>query len=122
MRDVEKRTAPPVDNDAATSRRTILASFGALASVVAVSSCCLPLAPFVAAAGVAGGSTFLSTVRPYLLVLSILLIAYGFYQGYRARQCHCQPSRLSAMLLWISTLIVFTSVFFPQAIAGLLAG
>jgi hypothetical protein len=98
------------------------ASLGSFASILAALSCCFPLAPFIAAAGVAGGSAFLVSVRPYLLVLSVLLIAYGFYQGYRARQCNCQPSPLSTMLLWISALILFVSVFFPQALAGLLAG
>jgi len=109
-------------NETVTGRRTLLASAGALASVVAASSCCLPLIPFVAAAGAAGSSAFLSSIRPYLLVLSGLLISYGFYQAHRARQCNYRPSRVSTALLWCSAVIVFVSVFFPQAIAGLLAG
>jgi hypothetical protein len=109
-------------NNGGTTRRTLFASVGALVSVVAASSCCLPLIPFIAAAGFAGGSAFLSAVRPYLLVISALLIAYGFYQARRARKCNCRPSRLSTILLWSSAAIVFVSVFFPQAIAGLLAG
>ena len=109
-------------NETVTNRRTLLASVGALISVVAASSCCLPLIPFVAAAGTAGASAFLSSLRPYLLALSGLLIAYGFYQGHRAKQCNCRPRRVSTVLLWVSAIIVGASVFFPQAIAGLLAG
>jgi hypothetical protein len=109
-------------NDATASRRSLFASVGALVSVVAASSCCLPLIPFIVAAGFAGGSTFLLSVRPYLLFVSALLIAFGFYQGRRAKQCNCQPSRLSTILLWFSAVIVLVSVFFPQAVASLLAG
>jgi hypothetical protein len=36
------------------------------------------------AAGLAGTSAFLTDVRPYLLVSSILFIAFGFYQARRA--------------------------------------
>src|ERR1700722_1605708 len=87
-------------SDGRTTRKTLVASVGALISVVAASSCCLPLIPFIAAAGFAGGSAFLSAVRPYLLAVSALLIAYGFYQARRARRCHRRPSRLSTFLLW----------------------
>jgi len=61
-------------------------------------------------------------MRPYSLVVSALLIAFGFYQGRRAKHCNCQPSRLSTILLWFSAVIVLLSVFFPQALASLLAG
>jgi hypothetical protein len=100
----------------------MLASVGALASVVAASSCCLPLLPFVAAAGLAGSSSLLSTLRPYLLGGSVLLIGYGFYQARRAKQCNCHPSVASTILLWSSAAIVVVMILFPQAVAALLAG
>ncbi len=103
-------------------RRTLFAGVGAIVSVVAASSCCLPLLPFLAAAGFAGGSAFLALLRPYLLAVSVLLVAFGFYQARRARQCNCRPSLLSSILLWSSAVIVFVSIFFPQAMASLLAG
>jgi hypothetical protein len=109
-------------NEARANRRTLFASVGALASVAAASSCCVPLIPFIVAAGFTGGSAFLLSVRPYLLLVSALLIAFGFYQGRRAKQCNCQPGRLSRILLWFSVVIVLVSVFFPQAVASLLAG
>src|SRR5947209_12167560 len=81
------------------SSSTVVASLAALGSVIAASSCCLPLLPFLFAAGAAGTSAFVAQLRPYLLVLSVLLIAFGFYKSWRAKQCNCKPSRISTFLL-----------------------
>jgi cytochrome c biogenesis protein CcdA len=89
------------ENQATTksgSRSTVVASLAALGSVVAASSCCLPLLPFLFAAGAAGTSAFVVQLRPYLLVLSVFLIAFGFYKSWRAKQCNCKPSRISTFL------------------------
>ena len=103
------------------SRSTVVVSLAALGSVVAASSCCLPLLPFVFAAGAAGTSAFIAQLRPYLLVLSVLLIAFGFYKSWRAKQCNCKPSRISTFILWFSAIVVFLFIFFPQVIANLVA-
>src|SRR5262245_44750437 len=103
------------------STRMILASLAALGGVVLASSCCLPLAPFLLAAGTAGSSAFFIKIRPFLLATSVLLIGFGFYQSWRARQCNCQPSLLSTILLWASAILVLLFILFPQAIANLLA-
>ena len=105
----------------ARSKRTIVASLAALGSVVLASSCCLPMFPFLLAAGAAGSSAFFVRIRPFLLVASVLLIAFGFYQRWRARQCNSRPNPLSAILLWFSAAIVVASVLFPQIIANLVA-
>ncbi len=42
----------------------MVASLAALGSVIAASSCCLPLLPFVFAAGAAGTSAFVAQLRP----------------------------------------------------------
>ena len=109
------------EKDKAGSMTTIVTSLAALGSVIAASSCCLPLLPFVLAAGAAGTSAFLIRFRPYLLALSVLLIAFGFYKSWRAKQCNCRPSRVSTFLLWFSAIVVFLFIFFPQVIANLLA-
>src|SRR5712691_12141804 len=96
------------------SGSTVVASLAALGSVIAASSCCLPLLPFLFAAGAAGTSGFVAPFRPYLLVLSVLLIAFGFYKSWRAKQCNCKPSRISTFLLWFSAFVVFVFIFFPQ--------
>jgi len=100
---------------------TVVASLAALGSVIAASSCCLPLLPFLVAAGAAGTSAFVAQLRPYLLVLSVLLIAVGFYKSWRAKQCNCKPSWISSFLLWFSAVAVFVFIFFPQVIANLVA-
>jgi hypothetical protein len=103
------------------SKRTTIASLAALGSVVLASSCCLPVLPFLLAAGTAGTSAFFARVRPFLLAASVLLIAFGFYQRWRAKQCQCKPNVLSAILLWFSAIVVLVFILFPQAIANLVA-
>jgi hypothetical protein len=103
----------------AGSGGTVAVSLAALGSVIAASSCCLPLLPFLFAAGAASTSAFFVQLRPYLLVLSVLLIAFGFYRSWRAKQCNCKPSTISTFLLWFSAIVVFVFIFFPQVIANL---
>jgi len=103
------------------SKRTILASLAALGSVVLASSCCLPLLPFLFAAGTAGSSAFFVRLRPFLLAISVLLIAFGFYQRWRAKQCQCKPNLVSTILLWLSAVVVVVFILFPQAVANLVA-
>lgn len=101
---------------------SVAVSLAAVGSVLAASSCCLPLFPFMMAAGLAGTSAFLSQVRAYLLVGSILLIAFGFYQAWRAKKCQRRTSVISSVFLWLSTAFVFVSIVFPQIMANLIAG
>jgi cytochrome bd-type quinol oxidase subunit 2 len=102
--------------------RTILASLAAIGSLLAASSCCLPILPLMMAAGVAGSSTFFSAARPYLLGASILFIAYGFYQGSRAKRCQRGTNVITSVLLWVSAVLVIISIFFPQIMANAAAG
>src|SRR5260370_42546255 len=101
------------------SRSTVVASLAALGSVIAASSCCLPLLPFLFAAGAAGTSAFVAQLRPYLLVLSALLIAFGFYKSWRGQQCKFKPSRISPFLFWFSGHGGVVFIFFPPGIADL---
>jgi hypothetical protein len=103
-------------------RHQALASVAAIGSVLAASSCCLPVLPFLFAAGTAGSSAFLTTFRPYLLGASVLFVAYGFFQARRAKQCSRRNSLLSAVLLWSSALLVVLSIVFPQVLAEAAAG
>jgi cytochrome bd-type quinol oxidase subunit 2 len=102
--------------------RTTFASLAAIGSVLAASSCCLPILPFMMAAGLAGTSTFLSAARPYLLVAAVLVIAYGFYQSWRAKKCQRRPNIITSALLWISAVFVVIFIFFPQVMANAAAG
>ena len=101
----------------------IAAALSAVGSVLAGLTCCLPVLPLVLAAGAAGGANFIAgyvgALRPYLLGVSVLFIALGFYQSRRATQCNCKPSILSQVVLWLSALIVAISILLPQAFADL---
>lgn len=108
-------------NNRSGSKNTAIASIAALGSVILSSSCCLPLLPFVLAAGTAGSSAFFVKLRPYFVIASILFIAFGFYQSWKAKQCKCRPSTLSTVLLWFSAIIVVVFTFFPQAMANFVA-
>lgn len=109
---------PGVGKKAGGDSRTVLASLAAVGSVLAASSCCWPILPFVAAAGFASGSAFLSAARPYLLGISILSISYGFYQAWRAKKCRRQQSAMVSVLLWASAVFVVISFLFPQVLAS----
>lgn len=106
-----------------SSKGALAAAFSAVGSVLAALTCCLPVLPFVVAAGTASSasllSRYVSSLRPYLLGFSVVLIALGFYQSRRATQCNCKPSVLSQVVLWLSALIVAISILLPQAFADL---
>jgi hypothetical protein len=74
------------------------------------------------AAGLAGTSAFLSEIRLYLLIGSILFIAFGFYQARRARKCNRRASTAALVLLCVSAGFVLMSILFPQVIANAIAG
>ena len=94
---------------------TVAASLAAIGSVLAASSCCLPLFPLMMAAGLAGTSAFLTEVRPYLLVGSILFMAFGFYRAWRARKCNRRTSTVASVLLWVSAAFVLISILLHAA-------
>jgi hypothetical protein len=106
-----------------SSKGALAAALSAVGSVLAAATCCLPVLPFVLAAGTASSAAFLASyirvLRPYLLGASVVLIALGFYQSRRASQCNCKPSVLSQVVLWVSALVVAISILLPQAFADL---
>jgi hypothetical protein len=126
MSDAKRKKAMNIEKREQTggsprSKGTIVSSLAALGGAVLASGCCLPLAPFLLAAGTAGSSAFFVKLRPFLLTGSVLLIGFGFYQSWRARQCQSRSSLLSTILLWFSAIVVLLMILFPQAIANLLA-
>ena len=60
-------------------------------------------------------------LRPYLLILSVLLIAFAFYKAWRAKKCDRKPGMVSTVVLWFSAVVVFVFIFFPQVVANFLA-
>lgn len=98
----------------------ISASVGAILSSLASLSCCLPLG-FAVAVGTGAASAFLTTLRPWLLAVSVGLIGLGFWQQRRATQCVVKGRIVGQVLLWAAVAIVLGMILFPQQIAGFLA-
>lgn len=96
------------------------ASLAAILSSIATLSCCLPLG-FAAAIGTGAASAFFTTLRPWLLGLSVALIAFGFWQQHRAKQCAVRGRLLGNVLLWAAVAVVLGMILFPQEIAGVIA-
>lgn len=101
-----------------SSRGPLLTAVSAIGSVLAAGSCCLPLGPFLAAAGFAGLGSFLEGSWPYLMPLAIALVGFGFWQAHRAKACGQRPGILNRVLLWGSAAVVGASLFAPYVIAG----
>jgi hypothetical protein len=92
----------------------------AILSSVATISCCLPLG-FAAALGAGAASAFFTTLRPWLLGFSIVLLGLGFWQQHRAKQCAVRGRWLGTALLWCAVVMVLGMILFPQQIAGFIA-
>ncbi len=98
----------------------ISASVGAILSSLASLSCCLPLG-FAAALGAGAASALFTTLRPWLLAVSVVLIGFGFWQQRRATQCAVKGRLVGQVLLWSAVAVVLGMILFPQQIAGFLA-
>ena len=98
----------------------ISASLAAILSSVATISCCLPLG-FAAALGAGAASAFFTTLRPWLLGLSVVLLGLGFWQQHHAKQCAVRARLLGRVLLWAALVVVAGMILFPQQIAGFVA-
>lgn len=107
----------------ATSQRSgaSLAAVSALASFIAAGSCCLPLGPVLIAAGFAGLSALLETLRPWLIGCSVVSLSAGFWLAYGRKRCDTRPGRVSVALLWSALAITLVMMLFPGVIAGLVA-
>ena len=98
----------------------ISASLAAILSSVATIACCLPLG-FAAALGAGAASALFTTLRPWLLGLSVVLLGLGFWQQRRAKQCSVQGRLVGRVLLWAAVIVVLGMILFPQQIAAFIA-
>jgi ABC-type Na+ efflux pump permease subunit len=90
-----------------------------LGSVVTI-GCCLPVG-FAAALSAGAASAFFTTLRPWLLGLSVAFIAVGFWQQHRAKQCAVRGRWIGTILLWAAVVVVVGMILFPQQVAGFIA-
>lgn len=91
----------------------IASSLAAIASVIAATTCCLPVGVLWLAAASAGVGTLLDRYRPWLVGLSIALILFGFWQSRRAQSCSPARRRLNVTLLLLSAFFVGASLLLP---------
>jgi hypothetical protein len=98
----------------------VSASLVAILSSMATISCCLPLG-FAAAVGAGATSAFFTTLRPWLLGLSVALLCLGFWQQLRAKQCSIRGRFIGNVLLWTALVVVLGMILFPQEIAAFIA-
>ena len=98
----------------------VSASVVAILSSFATISCCLPLG-FAAALGAGAASAFFTTLRPWLLGVSIVLLILGFWQQHRAKKCAVRGRWIGSVLLWAALAVVVGMILFPQEIAAFLA-
>lgn len=100
--------------------KTIAASLGAMVTSLLTLGCCIPL-PFLGAAGISGVSVFLGAARPWLLGISLVMLAAGFFQVYRGMKRQMRQSKIGLFLLGSSAVVIGLVFFFPQTVAGWLA-
>lgn len=98
----------------------VSASLAAIVSSIATISCCLPIA-FAGALGAGAASAFATTLRPWLLALSVILLGFGFWQQHRAKQCAVRGRLIGNVLLWAAVAVVLGMILFPQEIAAIIA-
>ena len=98
----------------------ISASLLAILGSVATIGCCFRVG-FAAALGAGAASAFFTALRPWLLGLSVMFIAIGFWQQHRAKQCAVRGRWIGSMLLWAAVVVVIGMILFPQQVAGFIA-
>ncbi len=90
---------------------TLAPSAAAVASALAAFSCCLPLGPFLLAATSAGAAGVFLSLQPYLIAFSVLMLAAGFVQAFRARECGRKRRALNVTVLLSTTALVAAMLF-----------
>lgn len=103
------------------NRGPYLAPVASMLSAIGSLACCLSLA-FLGAAGAAGAGAVLAAFRPWLLVLSAVLLVVGFVKLYREGKSCRRRKFTSVIIFWVAVTIFLAMLFFPQQVATLLAG
>jgi mercuric ion transport protein len=112
-------------------RAIALAAAGILGAVAASSCCVLPL--LFVSVGVSGAwignLTALAAYQPYIVLITLTALGYGFYSVYwRTRQV-CEDDACERPLprpavkfgLWLGTMLILSALLFPH-IAAMLGG
>ena len=89
-----------------------LSPLAADAASLASLTCCLPFG-FLAALGSASAAIWLTSLRPWLLGLSALLLIIGFCQLYIGRNACNRRTRASVVLFWAAVATILFFLLFP---------
>jgi hypothetical protein len=96
------------------------APVAAAISALATMACCLPLG-IAGAVGALGLGVALESLRPWLMVLAILLLGWTLFQLYRGRRSCQRRNPFSLILFGVSVVVVVAVLLFPQTLAELMA-
>jgi mercuric ion transport protein len=95
---------------------------GATIAAIASSLCCiLPVLAIAFGLGAFGVASLFEAIRPYLLAIAFLALAFAFYRLYfRGEACvegqTCSTKaigRFNQIILWVATIAIVTISFFP---------
>ena len=96
---------------------------GSLLTAFLASACCIgPLLLGALGIGSLGLASALAPLRPWLLGVTALLLAFGFYQAYRPRAVNCSPGdacspasrRGQRIVLWVVTVLAAGLATYPS--------
>ena len=94
---------------------------GAVAAVFAALCCIGPSTVAVLGAGGALAAASLAPYRPYLLIISLAMILYGFWRAYRNTginregiACPTRIGRFSRKALWLAAIVWIAAALLPR--------
>lgn len=107
--------------------RPLIAMFGAIGAALLASLCCIGPILFVTLGIGAGLASRFEPLRPYFTVLTLALLAVGFFTVYgrrtRATAGVCEADgrcanprarRRDKLVLWVATMVALLVLTFPQ--------
>ena len=111
-----------------SSRRGVAASVGAMFAAFAASLCCIGPVLFVTLGVGAGLASRFEPLRPFFTIVTVALIAIGFYTVYGRRpasvgapssaadiSCAVPRSRRrETILIWVATFVALVLLTFPE--------
>lgn len=105
--------------------KTILSYIGGVLAAVLASACCwVPALLGAGAAGSLGLSGRIAPYRPYLLILTAMFLAGGFYLAYRKLRAECcetpealKKRRLNIGVMWIVLVLSVAVAAYPNLAA-----
>ena len=101
---------------------------GAVLTAIGASLCCIgPILTLVFGVGAFGAATIFASARPYLLVASVIALAFGFYHLYLRREacapdeaCSSKPpGRVARFTLWTASVAVLIFALSPYYVGTL---